>query len=84
MLLEHFSAIVLKKETHTISPLHIPGFHHKGSDSGADGGSGSGRGKGVAKTEEERESLKRLVAYMSQHYQQIFKVRVQVQSDCAL
>lgn len=75
MLLDHFSSIVLKRETHNISPLHIPGFHK--SDSSADGGSGSGsgRGRGVVKSEEEKASLKRLVGFMSQHYQQIFKVQ---------
>ena len=71
VLLDHFSSIVLKRETHNISPLHIPGFHK--SDSSADGGSGSGRG--VVKSEEEKASLKRLVGFMSQHYQQIFKVQ---------
>ena len=76
MLLEHFSSIVLKQETHNISPLHIPGLHKSDSstDGGGGGGSGSGRGRGVAKSEEEKESLKRLVGFMSQHYQQIFKV----------
>ena len=76
VLLEHFSTIVLKQESHNISPLHIPAFHK--SDSGAHGGSGSGsgRGRGVAKSEEEKESLKRLVGFMSQHYQQIFKVQL--------
>jgi hypothetical protein len=73
VLLEQFSSIVLKQESHSISPLHLPAAFHKSSDSSADGGSG-GRGRGAAKSEEEKESLKRLVGFMSQHYQQIFKV----------
>ena len=78
MLLEHFASIVLKQETHNISPLHIPAFHKSDSsaESGSGGGSGSGRGRGGAKSEEEKESLKRLVGFMSRHYQQIFKVQL--------
>ena len=75
VLLEHFSSIVLKQESHNISPLHLPAAFHK-SESSADGGvgGGGGGGRGVAKSDEEKESLKRLVGFMSQHYQQIFKV----------
>ena len=77
VLLDHFSTIVFKSATHTISPLHIAAFVK--SDSSTDGG--SGRGRGMAKSEEERESLKRLVGFMSQHYQQIFKVQL-AEFDC--
>ena len=67
VLLEHFSAVVLKSASHSISPLHMPSFV-KG-EQGVSGGSRCGQA-------EDREDLKVLVGFMSQHYQQIFKVCV--------
>ena len=82
VLLEHFSSIVLKQESHSISPLHIPAFHKSDSSADCGSGSGSGRGRGGAKSEEEKESLKRLVGFMSHHYQQIFKVQLCKTENC--
>lgn len=67
VLLEHFSTVVLKSAGHSISPLHVPSFVR--GEQGVSGGSGCGQ-------EEEKKDLKMLVGFMSQHYQQIFKVCV--------
>ena len=72
VLLDHFSTVVLRSATHSNSPLHlpVPAFHKTDQGSGSSGSSG----KGGTGPEEEKEALKKLVSFMSQHYQKIFKV----------